>query len=99
VESPAAHSDRSRSWGDIVRAAAVPEVVEAVNAKDYGAAGVRMANSVIERTPDGRALELEAQAADLLWGNAPGDSDPGFLELLSSYRDTLNEYVHRGDDR
>lgn len=92
-------SDHELGWTHIARRNINDEAISQITAKDYRAAGIAMANGVIDRTGGSRDIQVEADAAQLLWNSAPDTADHQFLELLGGYRDTLHEYVNRGNER
>ncbi len=90
----------ARSWGDVIYRNVTNPTLDKIAVKDYEAAGVTMANGVIERckaNPD-EDVTVEAAAAQHLWDTVPQAADPAFVDLLRGYRDTLAEYVNRGND-
>jgi hypothetical protein len=91
--------DYARIWADIVYRNINNPAMGRIAVEDYRAAGVEMANGVIDRCKsDAAALAVEAAAAQTLWDTAPETAESSFLELVSGYRDTLNEHVNRSSD-
>jgi hypothetical protein len=92
-------TEREARWSDIAQRNLVNsrEALDKISIQDYQAAGVAMANGVIERE-QGEGISIEAATAQLLWDSLPETADPAFVELVSGYRDALNEYVNRGSD-
>jgi hypothetical protein len=91
--------DYARIWADIVYRNINNPAMGRIAVEDYRAAGVEMANGVIDRCKANPAdLDAEVAAAQTLWDTAPETAEPSFLELVSGYRDTLNEHVNGSSD-
>jgi hypothetical protein len=91
--------DYIRIWSDVVYRNINNPALDRIAVLDYRAAGVEMANGVIERCKANPSdLTAEVAAARTLWDTAPETAEPFFLELVSGYRDTLNEHVNRSSD-
>lgn len=93
----AAQAEREGRWIDIAQRNLGPnrEALNKISVQDYRAAGVAMANGVIDKRGD---IAVEASAAQLLWDCTPKTADPAFIELIGGYRDTLVEFQERGSD-